>query len=57
MEPPENQVKYLNLGHEKYSLPSVISKKEAVIISIGSIFMTKVFGYVWLRHSYIIDHS
>ncbi len=26
MEPPENQVKYLTLGHEKYSLPSVISK-------------------------------
>ncbi|MCD5549373.1 hypothetical protein LOB18_09900 [Lactobacillus delbrueckii subsp. lactis] len=32
-------------------------KKEAVIISIGSIFMTKVFGYVWLCHSYTIDHS
>jgi hypothetical protein len=57
MEPPENQVKYLTLGHEKIQPAFCNFKKEAVIISIGSIFMTKVFGYVWLRHSYIIDHS
>lgn len=27
MEPPENRVKYLTLGHDKYSLPSVILKR------------------------------
>jgi hypothetical protein len=28
---------------------------EIVIMSIRSILMTEVFGYVWLRHNYTID--